>query len=61
MMAKGKYSETGLWIAPYEQNQEEQNLQALIFAISRDHKLSQYEREYLIERGYDPDTGEYIK
>ena len=66
-MTAGYYDEDHLWIAPYEAHQDEERLEKLLAFLSRPiadyigdptEVLSKDDREFLIEHGYDPDTGE---
>ena len=58
-MSKGFMNDDGLWVAPYEQHQEEQALDSLIRAAKNGQWLTNERREFRIIHGYDPDTGEY--
>ena len=56
-MSKGYYNADNLWVAAYEQHMEEEHLNLLIAFVLNGVELSNIHREFLIERGYDPETG----
>ena len=60
-MSKGYYNADNLWVAAYEQHQEEVRLNELLHDINAGmaSSFAQVTREFLIEHGYNPDTGEY--
>lgn len=58
-MSKGYYNNEGLWVAPFEQYREEEQLRVALMALHEGLELTAQDREFLIEHDYDPDTGEY--
>ena len=59
-MQTGYYDDdTGLYVQTIEQLQTETRLDSLLLKLSDYDKLSQRDREFLLENGYDPDTREF--
>ena len=58
-MSKGFYNEAGMWVAAWEEHQIEVRINATLMALHEGWVIIQSDREFLIEHGYDPDTGEY--
>ena len=71
-MTAGYYDEDHLWVAPYEAHQDEERLENLLRRFSQPIRdghfvtidngsiMNDDDREFLIEHGYDPDTGEEL-
>lgn len=56
-MTTGYYNEDSIWVAPYEAHQEEERLNSLIFQVQQELLLNTTDRKFMIEHGYNPDTG----